>query len=106
MADLKFSRFLTIWFTLDAILNGVCGIGYFLFPAAFFAGIGGPFGSNITPNLIWTVRTQASYFLLASGGMTVAARYFLTMFGRLQRLSQSMNDELMTSNIQGRRTPC
>ena len=74
MPPIKLSRFLTIWLALDAILNGACGICYVLFPEAFFAGIGGPFGSDVTPNLIWTVRTQASYFVLAAGAMAVAAR--------------------------------
>ncbi|MCJ1459099.1 hypothetical protein MMC28_009476 [Mycoblastus sanguinarius] len=57
MSDPKLSRFLTIWFSLDAVLDGACGIVYFLFPKSFFAGIGGPYGSDVTPNLIWTVRT-------------------------------------------------
>ena len=75
MTSSKRSRFLTIWLSLDAVLNGACGIGYFFFPASFFAGIGGPFGEEVTPNLTWTVRTQATYFILASGAMIVAARY-------------------------------
>ena len=75
MAASTRSRFLTIWLSLDALLNGVCGIGYFLFPTTFFAGVGGPYGDDVTPNLIWTVRTQASYFLISSGAMIVAALY-------------------------------
>ncbi|PRP84282.1 hypothetical protein PROFUN_08302 [Planoprotostelium fungivorum] len=65
------SRFLTVFFMLDAILNLVCGIVLFVHPRWFYWNV---HYREMTPELEWVGRTISTYFILAGTTMAYASR--------------------------------